>query len=67
MASVIYAHPYEIDERLQRLGTTREEWIEVVRACVGARGDATDNDPLSAGGQFAWIFGTRMMRQLLRV
>jgi hypothetical protein len=66
VTSIVYAHPYEVDERLQRLGTSREEWIEVVKACVAARGDTTDNDPQSAGGQMAWIFGTRMMRQLLR-
>jgi hypothetical protein len=66
VASIVYAHPYEVDERLQRLGTKREEWIEVVKACVAARGDTTDNDPQSPGGQMAWIFGTRMMRQLLR-
>ena len=66
MVAHIYAHPYECKERLQRLGTSREEWIEVVKACVAGRGDATDNDPQSAGGQFAWIFGTRQMREIFR-
>ncbi len=66
MVAIIYAHPYECRERLDRLGTSREDWIEVVKACVAGRGDATDNDPQSAGGQFAWIFGTRQMREIFR-
>lgn len=66
MVAVIYAHPYESRERLDRLGTSRDEWIEVVKACVAGRGDATDNHPQSAGGQFAWIFGTGRMREIFR-
>lgn len=66
MVAIIYAHPYECRERLDRLGTSRDDWIEVVKACVAGRGDATDNHPQSAGGQFAWIFGTGRMREIFR-
>lgn len=66
MVAIIYAHPYERDERLRRLGVTRDELIDIVRECVARRADTTDDDPQSAAGQFAWIYGTRRMRQLLR-
>ena len=66
MVAVVYAHPYEFRERLDRLGTSLDEWIEVVKACVAGRGDATDNHPQSAAGQFAWIFGTGRMREIFR-
>lgn len=66
MVAIIYAHPYERDERLHRLNVKRDDLIDVVKACVAGRGDATDNDPQSAGGQFAWIFGTRRMREIFR-
>lgn len=66
MVAFIYAHPYDRDERLRRLGAAREDLIEVVKACVAGRGGATDNDPQSAGGQFAWIYATRRMREIFR-
>lgn len=66
MASVIYAHPYDRDERLNRLGTSREDWIEVVKACVAGRSGSTDNDAASAGGYLAWLLGTRRMREIFR-
>ncbi len=66
MVSSVYSHPYDRDERLSRLGTTREEWIEVTKAVVAGRSGATDNDPISAGGYLAYLLGTRRMREIFR-
>ena len=46
-------------------GVTRDELIDVVRAVVGARADAVDDDPATAEGLFAYIFGTRHLRAIL--
>ena len=54
----------EVTTRLSTLGVTKPELLEVVRAAVGGRRDAIPYDPLSAGGQFAWIFGTRRLRAI---
>jgi hypothetical protein len=54
----------EVVTRLEQLGTTKAELIDVVRAAVGGRRQATPFDPLSAGGQFAWIYGTRQLRAI---
>lgn len=54
----------EVATRLQALGVTKAELLDVVRAAVGGRRDAIPYDPISAGGQFAWIFGTRQLRAI---
>lgn len=63
---LIYKEDWEIDPRLVPFDVTRAELVEVARAVVGARADTVDNDPLSAEGQFAYIFGTRSTRALWR-
>jgi hypothetical protein len=65
-APLIYKEDWEIDNRLVPFAVTRPELVEVARAVAGARADAVDNDPLSAEGQFAYIFGTRSTRALWR-
>jgi hypothetical protein len=50
--------------QLAALGVTKAELLDVVRAAVGGRRDAISYDPISAGGQFAWIFGTRRLRAI---
>jgi hypothetical protein len=62
----IYRENDEIDRRLVEFGVTREELIEVVRAVVAARADAIDDDPASAEGLFAYIYGTRAIRQVFK-
>jgi hypothetical protein len=65
--SRIYSLDSEIDTRLDELfGLKREMFFPIVREVVGARADAVDDDPLSAAGQFAYIFGTRNTRGLFR-
>jgi hypothetical protein len=62
----IYAEDWEVDTRLASFGVTRDELIRVVKGVVAARADAVDDDPLSAAGQFAYIYGTRYLRSLFR-
>jgi hypothetical protein len=45
---------------------TRPELVEIARAVAGARADSVDNDPVTAEGQFAYIFGTRYTRAAWR-
>src|SRR6266700_550723 len=62
----IHSKDWEVDARLQAFDVTRSELIAVARAVVGARADKTDNDPATAEGQLAYIFGTRNTRALFR-
>src|SRR3954470_14962288 len=63
---LIYKEDWAIDARLVPFQATRPELVEVARAVVGARADSVDDDPLTAEGQFAYIFGTRATRVLWR-
>ena len=56
----------EIDKRLSQFGVTRLELIDVVHGVVAARSDATSDDPASAEGLLAYIYGTRLVRQLFQ-
>ncbi|MFG1245045.1 hypothetical protein [Xanthobacter versatilis] len=60
---VLADHP-EVDARLAEFGVTRQELLEVVRGVVAARSDATLDDPASAEGLLAYIYGTRYVRQV---
>lgn len=62
----IYAEASEIDDRLRPFGVERRELIEIVRAVVAARAEAVADDPLSAEGLLAYIYGTRLLRQVFR-
>lgn len=66
LATRYYREPWDIDSRLVPFGATREEFWRVVAGVVGARADAVENDPATAEGQFAYIYGTRFLRSLLR-
>lgn len=56
----------DVRSRLAEFGVTLEELVEIVRGVVAARADATADDPASAEGLFAYIFGTRYLRQVFR-
>lgn len=62
----IYAEDWDVDKRLVPFGVTRHELLRVVQAVVGARADAVPDDPVSAGGLLAYIYGTRHLRALFR-
>jgi len=66
LAVRIYQQDEEIDARLVGFGVDRSELIQIARAVVAARADAVDDDPASAEGQFAYIYGTRLTRQTFR-
>jgi hypothetical protein len=66
LAARIYAEEVEVDRRLQGFGVTREELIRIVREVVAARADAVEDDPVTAGGLFAYIYGTRHLRGVFR-
>ncbi|MEJ2626500.1 MAG: hypothetical protein P8Z80_18915 [Pseudolabrys sp.] len=63
---LIYREDWEIDARLVPFGVTRRELIEIARIVAGARADTVENDPVTAEGLFAYIFGTRATRALWR-
>jgi hypothetical protein len=66
LATRYYRDAWEIDPRLIPFGATRADFWQVVAGVVGARADAVENDPATAEGQFAYIYGTRFLRSLLR-
>lgn len=66
LVAKVYAEEWEIDERLVPFGVTRTEILRIIPVIVAAKADAVDDDPASAAGQFAYIYGTREMRGLFR-
>jgi hypothetical protein len=65
MAALIYDQPREIDRRLaQYFNSTRDQWIEIVKAMVAGRGSCTSNNSKSAPGYYAWDYGIQRMRQM---
>jgi hypothetical protein len=65
-AAKLVTEEWEINKRLRDFGVSRAELIDIIRGVVGARSDATVDDPVTAGGLFAYIFGTRYIRQLFK-
>jgi len=66
LASRIFGQVWEVDDRLRPFGFTRPELVSVAAGVVAARADTVENDPATAEGQFAYIFGTRFLRSLCR-
>jgi hypothetical protein len=64
MAMLFRTNPVEVSNRLEELGWTAEELLEVAEAMVAARFSCTDNDPASAPGWMSWKDGTRRMREI---
>jgi hypothetical protein len=66
IATRFVAQEWEVNARLKDFGVTRDELMEIVRAVVAARADAILDDPASAEGQFAYIYGTRYLRRVFK-
>jgi hypothetical protein len=66
MAVIVRNEGWDVGRRLSDFDLKREILIEIVKACVAARGDCTDNDPPAAPGWMSWSRGTRRARELLR-
>jgi hypothetical protein len=66
LATRCYLEPWDVDARLIPFRVTRQELFLIVGGVVAARADSVDNDPATAEGQFAYIYGTRFLRSLFR-
>lgn len=64
--SRLYTTDLEVDERLVPFLVTRAELMPIVHQVVAARADAVEDDPVTAEGQFAYIYGTRHVRGIFR-
>ena len=65
-AAIFRVNPIEVRNRLEELGWTLEELIEIVGTMVSARHSCTDNDPTCAPGWMAWKDGSRRLREIGR-
>lgn len=63
MPAHIVRKSVEVENRLEKLGLTREKMLEVAAAMSAAKADCTDNDPPGAPGWSAWRMGTRRLRE----
>jgi hypothetical protein len=64
-AAIFRVNPIEVRNRLEELGWTLEELIEIVGTMVSAH-SCTDNDPTCAPGWMAWKDGSRRLREIGR-
>lgn len=60
----VVAKDSEVMPRLEQLGATKAPLLDVIRAAVGGRRNATSYHPLSAGGLQSWIEGTAHLRRV---
>jgi len=60
----ILKKPIEVDNRLRRLRTSREQLIEVAEAMAAAANECTANDPTGSRGWRSWQMGTRRNREI---
>jgi hypothetical protein len=65
-ADRIVAQDYEVGSRLDQLGLSASELIEVVHQAVAAKANFVLNQPLNAAGQLSYIYGTGALRDALR-
>lgn len=66
-AARIISQDYEAGSRLDELGLTAGELIEVVKQAVAAKANFVLNFPLNAAGQLSYIYGTGALRDILRL
>ncbi|MEC5323303.1 MULTISPECIES: hypothetical protein [unclassified Aurantimonas] len=66
-ATRILSQDYEVGSRLDHLGLTASEFIEVVKRAVAAKASFVLNFPLNAAGQLSYIHGTGALRDVLRL
>jgi hypothetical protein len=66
MLAVVRVEPWDVARRLADFAMTREQVLEVVRACASAAGNVTENDPPGTCGWETYRFGVRLLRQQLR-
>jgi hypothetical protein len=65
MNALPITNPIEVRNRLEELGVTKDQMMEVVAAAVGGRNNCTNFDPRSAPGWSSWREGNRRLREIL--
>lgn len=61
----VLAEENEVAPRLEQLGLSKAILLEVIRAAVGARRNATPFHPITTAGFNAWSEGTAHLRRIL--
>lgn len=64
--AVLRIEPWDVARRLAQFGMTRDQLLEVIRACVSGAGNVTENDPPGTHGWETYRFGVRRFREVLR-
>ncbi|MDG5750099.1 hypothetical protein P8R33_03170 [Qipengyuania sp. XHP0211] len=64
MTTNIVTKPLEAQLKLERIGLTSEQVLEIIHAMASAKADATENDPPGAAGWSAWRMGIRRSREV---
>lgn len=62
--TIVVRNQIEVANRLEQLGWSVEQLLEVAGAMIAARNSCTENDPSSAPGWMAWKDGTRRLREI---
>ncbi len=60
----VYKDDEDITSRLSEFGVTKDDLMKIVHAAAGGRNATVPNDPITAGGHFAYIYGTRALRDV---
>jgi len=66
MQALVRTEPWDVARRLADFAITREQILEVVRACASGAGNVTENDPPGTHGWETYRFGVRRLREMLR-
>ncbi len=66
MIGLVRLEPWDVARRLAQFGMTRDQALEVIRACVSGAGNVTENDPPGTHGWETYRFGVRRLREMLR-
>lgn len=65
-ADRIVSQDFEVASRLDQIGVSAGELIEVVKQAVAAKASYVLNHPQNAAGQLSYIYGTGALRDVLR-
>jgi hypothetical protein len=66
LPTIVRTASWDVAQRLADFGITRDQILEVVRACVSGAGNVTENDPPGTHGWETYRFGVRRLREMLR-
>jgi len=62
--SKLFKDAEEVKSRLSDFGVSTDDLMKIVHAAAGGRNSSVSNDPKAAGGYFAYIYGTRALRDV---